>query len=104
MKSRISIDVDQDNQPIIKIDHVHSADVRDKLVKKFLEAFGTMSSWCKVDFNPIYQDPSRDWDVNTVHIRPISPAELPEHIAGMAESETLRQDFFKLQNNESKKK
>jgi len=37
MKSRISIDVAEDNQPIIKIEYRHSDDVRDKLIKRFLE-------------------------------------------------------------------
>ena len=40
MKSRITIDVDYDNQPIILIDYQESDDVRDKLVKRFLEGFG----------------------------------------------------------------
>ncbi len=43
MKSRITIDVDYDNQPIIKIEYQHSEDVRDKLVKRFMESFGTQS-------------------------------------------------------------
>ena len=40
MKSRITIDVDYDNQPCILIDYQESDDVRDKLVKRFLEGFG----------------------------------------------------------------
>jgi len=47
MKSRITIDVDYDNQPILKIEYSESDDVRDKLVKRFLEGFGGLSSWCK---------------------------------------------------------
>jgi hypothetical protein len=43
MKSRITIDVDYDNQPIIKVEYTESDDVRDKLVKKFMESFGTQS-------------------------------------------------------------
>lgn len=40
MKSKIQIDLDWDNQPIIKIEYVPSDDVRDKMVKRFLETFG----------------------------------------------------------------
>lgn len=52
MKSRISIDVDIDNQPIIKIEYSPSEDVRDKLVKKFLETFGSESSWAQFYYMP----------------------------------------------------
>lgn len=45
MKSRITIDVDYDNQPIIKIEYYNSEDVRDKLVKRFLEGFGAESTF-----------------------------------------------------------
>lgn len=43
MKSRITIDVDYDNQPCILIDYQESDDVRDKLVKRFIEGFGGTS-------------------------------------------------------------
>lgn len=39
MKSKITIDLDHDNQPVIKINYQHSDDVRDKMVKRFLESF-----------------------------------------------------------------
>lgn len=45
MKSRITIDVDSNNQPIIKIEYEHSEDVRDKLVKRFLEGFEDASTF-----------------------------------------------------------
>jgi len=45
MKSRITIDVDSSNQPIIKIEYKESEDVRDKLVKRFLEGFGSESTF-----------------------------------------------------------
>lgn len=50
MKSRISIDVDYNNQPIIKIEYNESDDVRDKLVKRFLEGFGGDSKWAGFKF------------------------------------------------------
>lgn len=50
MKSRISIDVNEDNQPIIKIEWNESDDVRDKLVKRYLEKFGTDSHIAKFQY------------------------------------------------------
>lgn len=50
MKSRITIDVDYENQPIIKIEYLESEDVRDKLVKRFLESFGYDSIYCTHNF------------------------------------------------------
>jgi len=43
MLSTIKIDVDQDNQPIIVINYQSSGDIRDKLVKRFLETFAGSS-------------------------------------------------------------
>lgn len=51
MNSRITIDVNQDNQPIIKIEYRESNDVRDKLVKRFLDGFGTDSNWARFEFS-----------------------------------------------------
>ena len=55
MKSKIQISVDETNQPIIKIEYIPSDDVRDLLVKKFIENFH-YHSWAKakwLDGNPI---------------------------------------------------
>ncbi len=70
MKSKISIDVDYDNQPIIKIEYLPSEDVRDKLVKKFLETFGADSVFC----THIFEHELPDGYKRTI-IRPISPFE-----------------------------
>lgn len=53
MKSRISIDLDESNNPIIKIEYAHSDDVRDKMVKRFLEGFSGDSAWAKFQFSGI---------------------------------------------------
>lgn len=50
MKSRITIDVNEHNQPIIKIEWNDSEDVRDKLVKRYLEKFGTDSHIAKFQY------------------------------------------------------
>jgi hypothetical protein len=80
MKSKITIDVDEDNAPIIKVEYVPSEDVRDKLVKKFLEDFGSAFCWARAKY--IY---SSDAPVinNTVIIRPIQLGQLEEEAQEM---------------------
>lgn len=75
MKSRITIDVDIDNQPIIKIEYSASEDVRDKLVKKFMETFGGDSRWAEFYFlnNTVISENSIYGQANsTAIVRPIS--------------------------------
>ena len=72
MKSKITIDVDWDNQPIIKIEYNHSDDVRDTLVKRFLEAFGADSSWA--NFRYVETSPIAEANKTSI-IRAISPPE-----------------------------
>lgn len=68
MKSRITIEVDFDNgnQPVIQILHYpDSTDVRDKLLKKFLEDLDR-GSLCKLSYE--IGGP----DFNRIYIRPIA--------------------------------
>jgi len=50
MKSKLTIDLDENNQPIIHIYYEETEDVRDKMVKRFLETFGGDSSWAEFTF------------------------------------------------------
>jgi hypothetical protein len=84
MKSRITIDVDNDNQPIIRIDYGYSDDVRDKLVKIFLESFGTASAWSRITFGP------STIDGESATIRPVSPDEMGTNADEMS---NLYEDF-----------
>jgi hypothetical protein len=98
MKSRISIDVDHDNQPIIKIEYSPSDDVRDKLVKKFLESFGGEISWAKFQYNE-YQSPNQ-----LAQIRPINKYDLPEESKTMVLAAKQHEDLqnqLKLEFNEN---
>lgn len=70
MKSRITIDVDVDNQPVIKIDYTYSDDVRDTLVKKFIESFGHESQEARV----IWEIVPNEIDQRLI-VRPVSPEE-----------------------------
>lgn len=76
MKSRISIDVDYDNQPVIKIEYLESDDVRDKLVKKFMEDFGGSSMWAHFSFSPIIFGHLNTNTPTVANIRPIKPIDL----------------------------
>lgn len=77
MKSRITIDVNEDNQPIIKIEYNSSDDVRDKLVKRFLEAFGGESCWAHFTFLNWASD-NKDEINREAKLTPIKPDQLHE--------------------------
>jgi len=74
MKSRISIEVDfesefKTNQPVIQIISRQSDDVRDKLLKHFLQKFHG-SGLCKIEFKQRYEGSDDNFD--RVFITPIS--------------------------------
>lgn len=85
MKSKITIDVDWDNQPIIKIEYEDSPDVRDKLVKRFMEGFAGESCWAS-----FYFDQSVEEMINKTgkraKLRPIEPHKLWEYVDQIKET------------------
>lgn len=58
MRSRITIELDFDNnnEPYIQIHQLNSDDMRDKVLKSFLEKLGGESQWLKIRCEP--QHPS----------------------------------------------
>lgn len=76
MRSRISIDLAEDNQPVIKIEYNESDDVRDKMVKRFMESFGGTSYFATFFFDNSVHDLTAN---RKAVIRPIKPEELKEH-------------------------
>lgn len=74
MKSRISIEVDfeNNNQPVIQILQDVSDDVRDKLIRSFTENLGG-SSWCQIKWQPNSVN-----GMNKIYISPISQSQLKE--------------------------
>lgn len=84
MKSRITIEVDfeNSNQPVIKILSNDSDDVRDSLIKSFLQGLGHQSRWCRIEYkgqvsggNPL------DYSNNSVyHISVIGTNQIPGEI------------------------
>lgn len=81
MKSKILIDVDYDNQPIIKIEYQNSEDVRDKLVKRFLEAFGGQSAYAS-----FYFVDAQPHEGQRAMVRPIPPDLLTMNTQIMAQA------------------
>ena len=76
MKSKITIDLAEDNQPIIKVDYVYSEDVRDKMVKRFLERFGGASCWARFRYTTSYAESEYGGTSRTAEIKPIPPEDL----------------------------
>lgn len=76
MKSKITIDLAEDNQPIIQINYIPSEDVRDKMIKRFLETFGHSSVWSRIVFHP-------GTEITVATIRPIPFDEIKHNIADM---------------------
>lgn len=92
MKSRITIEVDFDsgNQPVIQIIQKESDDVRDKLLKSFLESLGGTSSWCRVFWTHDMFQPER---YSRIFITPVKPDKLGEQAAIMQEQHILNEKF-----------
>jgi hypothetical protein len=83
MKSRITIEVDFDNSnlPVIQILSQNSDDVRDGLIKSFLQSLQHSSRWCRI----VYCGPASTFEESTVNkerwrIEPIKPDEIQGEI------------------------
>jgi hypothetical protein len=75
MLSKITIEIDHDNQPIIKIKYEASPDVRDSLVKRFMETFHGASCFATFFFDNSVHDMAN----KVAHIRPIKPEEMKQY-------------------------
>lgn len=53
MRSKISIDIDEDNKPIIILDYVKTDDVRDKLIGSFIHGFKHEGTKASVEFTEV---------------------------------------------------
>ena len=84
MKSRITIEVDfdNDNEPVIQILHdADTEDVRDALIRNFLHKFEGISKWLKLEYsNRIREGQAR------ILIRPITRSELQDEANEMLEA------------------
>ncbi len=77
MKSRITIEVDFENgnQPVIQIMQGFSDDVRDSLVKSFLQKLNG-SSFCKIQYVGSNQGETPETTYNRIFIWPIPNPEI----------------------------
>ena len=85
MKSRITIEVDFDNsnQPIIQILYKESDDVRDSLIKSFLQSFGGQSSWCRIMWVQSNDVHGGGEQFSRIQISPVRESDLKEQSALM---------------------
>lgn len=95
MDSRITIEVDFENNnlPVIQIVSKDSEDVRDKLIKSFLQSLRHCSRWTTIQFvgNNLSYKPDGGADSWTWKITPVTPDQLVEEIKLMqAEVERLQ--------------
>ena len=101
MKSRITIEVnfEENNRPVIQILSEESDDVRDKLIKSFLQSLQHTSRWCKILFmgnQTVYPSNGEFYkEVFKWHIVPITPQEMPEEIKLMEALEKESRGFVK---------
>ncbi len=96
MKSRIAIEVDFENSnlPIIQIVSQESEDVRDKLVKSFLQSLQHCSRWTTITFvgNNLSYKPDGGADSWTWKITPVTPDRLESEI------QLMQAEFQRLQS------
>jgi len=96
MNSRITVEVDFENNnlPIIQIVSRDSEDVRDKLIKSFLQSLEHCSRWTTIQFvgtNSGYK-PDATADSWTWKITPVTPSKLEEEVK-------LMQAELEIRNN-----
>lgn len=86
MQSKITIEVDFDNnnEPIIQIISRHSDDIRDKLIKYFIEKLGYVGNWGRIEWAG-GTDGLDHAGFSRWIIRPITPKELREQAELMLE-------------------
>lgn len=80
MRSRISVEVDFDNnnRPVIQVHERDSDDVRDRLISAVFDKLGHHSRWFRVEFK---HNTMTDGDAGSLwHLAPISPEEYDEEI------------------------
>jgi hypothetical protein len=90
MRSRISIDVDHDNQPVINIKYVASDDVRDTLVERFIKTFGGGQAWAEVNMLGAGPSEHQRHYIQECVIRPVCNYDLPRVVNTIAEFANLQ--------------
>lgn len=77
MKSKLRIELDEDNSPVIELEFVPSEDLRDKVANKFRERFEYWSSYCIVRWD----DTPQVGRGSRMIISPVSPCDMKDLIS-----------------------
>lgn len=77
-KIKVEVDFDHNNEPIIEILYRQSDDVRDKLIKSFIEKLGHVSSLCNIHCANKMQETDVNYAVQRWVIKPIEPHQLKD--------------------------
>lgn len=78
MKSKLTIDLDENNSPIIVVNNYRSDDLRDKVVTRLFEALQHQSSYFVLDEVAVYEG-TNDGSCARYSIKPVSPSDLEYH-------------------------
>lgn len=91
MQSKITIEVDFDlnNEPCLQILFRSSDDIRDKLIKNFIEKLSHVSSWCKVYLDADFHSEQPNGGFQRWKIKPIPVDKLKEQGDIMLEQDRL---------------
>lgn len=97
MKSRITIEVDFDknNEPFIQIVSHYSEDVRDNLLRNFLNKLENSSQWLKLTYQGNQDLGGLFGTKHFYAIKPIVPKDIPEEIKAMS-SITKDTNFYHI--------
>lgn len=89
MQSKITIEVDFDNnnEPVIQLLVRSTDDIRDKLLRNFIERLGGQSSWCKI-YCAYTNEPFQRWK-----LFPITEDEFKKEGEAMLEQHRLNLEF-----------
>jgi hypothetical protein len=106
MKSRITIEVDFDNGnlPVIKIVSRESDDVRDKLLRSFLQQLNHKSRWCVIQYegyDTVHEEGAIKY-TNNWTLRPIPPESFLEEIKLMKTEIELSREFLEKSSKQNK--
>ena len=102
MNSKITIEVDFENgnEPVIQIISRNSDDIRDKLIRFFIERLGGDSSWCKIYCHSAYTSENDVDKFQRWKISPIQSKDFKKEAKAMLEQLRLLEQFEQAANSD----
>ena len=91
MNSKITIEVDfeNNNEPTLQIIYRPSDDIRDKLIRAFIEKLQGTSSWCSIFCVGSVEESSVNYASQKWTIKPIPPKSMKGHGESMIEQHNM---------------